>query len=179
MNTITETIRLQLREFRISDAHDLYALNADPEVLRYTGDKAFGSPAEAESFLTNYRDYDLHGFGRWAVIDRESGDFLGWCGLKRNEENLVDLGFRLFKSAWGQGYATEAAKACLGYGFESLKLEEIIGRASRENSASLRVLQKLGMDFWKYGSCEGIPNAVYWRISKERFRHLLEKPSPG
>lgn len=171
MNFITETKRLVLREFCTSDARDFYALNADPEVLRHTGDTAFGSLNEAAMFLENYSDYRENGFGRWAVIDKEKGDFLGWCGLKKNEEELVDLGFRLFRRAWGHGYATESALASLEYGFGPLGIQEIIGRASQENLASLRVLEKIGMDFWKYGSCAGIPKAVYYRISKTRFMH--------
>ena len=168
---IAETKRLVLREFRTRDARDFYALNAEPEVLKHTGDAAFASLHEAQRFLRNYRDYRENGFGRWAVIHKETGDFLGWCGLKRNEEGLVDIGFRLFRRAWGHGYATESAMASLEYGFGHLGIEEIIGRASRENTVSLRVLEKIGMDFWKYGSCEGIPKAVYYRISKTRFLH--------
>lgn len=160
-----------MRELDISDSEDFYNLNSDPEVLQYTGDNSFSSISDAESFLKNYKDYKINGFGRWAVISKESNDFLGWCGLKLNEEKLIDLGFRFFKIHWGKGYATESAKASLDYGFNNLKIDEIIGRASIENKASVRVLEKLKMNFWKNDSCKGIENSVYYKINKTQYNN--------
>jgi RimJ/RimL family protein N-acetyltransferase len=157
---------LQLREFDISDAKALYQLNADPEVMRFTGDKPFSSIAEAETFIQNYDVYLKSGFGRWAVIAKQSGRLIGWCGLKHNEKDMVDIGFRFFREEWGKGYATEAAKATLSYGFTELGLSQIIGRAARENKASLRVLEKLGMTYWKEDTCKGIANSLYYKIEK-------------
>ena len=71
------------------------------------------------------------------MISKEFSEFLGCCGLKLNEENLIDLGFRFFQREWGKGYATESAKASLEYGFNNLKINEIIGRASIDNKASI------------------------------------------
>ena len=169
MKTLFETPRLLLREFDVSDARALYKLNSDTEVMRYTGDKPFSSIAEAKTFVQDYDAYEKQGFGRWAVISKATGQFIGWCGLKRNEKDLVDIGFRFFRDQWGKGYATEAAKATLVYGFEQLGLERIIGRAARENTASLRVLEKLGMDYWKQDSCMGIANSLYYKIDKDQF----------
>lgn len=123
MNYIIETERLKLRELTPKDAKDFYKLNLDEEVIRYTGDIAFKSVEEATIFLENYRDYQQNGFGRWAVIHKETGVFLGWCGLKLNEETFIDLGYRFYKKEWGKGYATESANACLDYGFYQLGLE--------------------------------------------------------
>ncbi len=161
--------RLVARELSPADAADLYALNADIEVIKYTGDQPFRSVSDARGFLENYRDYELYGCGRWALNRKEDGAFIGWCGLKMHDEYWVDLGFRLMRKYWGQGYASEAAAASLAVGFEELKLSQVIGRAASENSSSLRVLEKIGMRFWKWGSCEGIPFAAYYRISKEEF----------
>ncbi len=169
MKTLFETPRLLLREFDVSDARALYELNSDPEVMRYTGDKPFSSIAEAETFVQDYDAYKKQGFGRWAVISKASGQLIGWCGLKRNEKDLVDIGFRFFRDQWGKGYATEAAKATLDYGFEVLGLEQIIGRAARENAASLRVLEKLGMVYWKEDTCMGIDNSLYYKIDREQY----------
>lgn len=166
MNLITHTERLTLRELIPGDAMHFFSLNADPEVLRYTGDEPFASVAAAETFLWNYPDYQRNGFGRWAVLDREAGEFLGWCGPKRNEEGLVDLGFRFYRKYWGKGYATEAARASVAYGFEQLGISEIIGRAAIDNRASIRVLEKVGMKFWKEDRCEGIERAVYYRVKR-------------
>lgn len=169
MKHILETDRLVLREFSLSDAEGMYALNLDPDVIRYTGDPAFKSIADARVFLGNYSDYKRNGYGRWSVILKESGEFVGWCGLKYHEDDFVDIGFRFFKDQWGKGYATEAALATLNYGFQTLKLNEIIGRTASENTASIKVLEKLNMQFWKRGSCHGIENTLYYRINKESY----------
>ena len=153
MSKIIETKRLVLRELNVSDSEQFFLLNSNPEVLKYTGDQAFLSISDAESFLKNYTDYQLNGFGRWAVISKESSEFLGWCGLKLNEEKMIDLGFRFFQKEWGKGYASESGKASLDVGFKQLQMKEIIGRASIDNKASVRVLEKLGMSFWKNDNC--------------------------
>lgn len=144
---IIHTERVCLRELQIYDAENFFQLNADEEVLRYTGDVAFASVQDAELFLQNYSHYQDYGFGRWAVINKETEEFLGWCGLKYSpEKDEVDVGFRLFRKFWGLGYATESAKACLDYGFKKLNLKRIVGRAMKENWASIRVLEKMGMN---------------------------------
>ena len=166
MKKIIETNRLILREFNKDDSVHFYNLNSDPEVLKYTGDDPFSNIEDAEKFLVNYKDYQKNGFGRWAVILKETNSFIGWSGLKLNEENLIDIGFRFFKKEWGKGYATESAKAVIKYGFESLNLNEIIGRASKDNIPSIKVLEKINMSFWKQDSFEGVEDSVYYRINK-------------
>lgn len=146
------------------DACDFYELNLDPEVIKYTGDQDFGSIEEAEKFLENYKAYEKNGFGRWAVIEKGSSKFVGWCGLKLNEENLIDIGFRFKREDWGKGYATESAKACLKYGFEELNLKLIIARTSKQNYSAQKVLEKIGMIFWKRQYCEGIGDTVYYNM---------------
>ncbi|GAB5538441.1 MAG: GNAT family N-acetyltransferase [Salibacteraceae bacterium] len=167
-----ETKRLILRELNASDAKSLFELNADLEVLKYTGDTPFASIEAANSFLKNYSDYQQNGFGRWAVIKKSTDEFLGWSGLKRNEQGLIDLGFRFHQRHWGNGYGTESARACLEYGFNTLELHQIIGRASKDNIASVRILEKIGMSFWKTDVCKGIPNAAYYRINKPEFNNF-------
>lgn len=169
MKTIIETERLLFREFGPGDSKDFFNLNADPEVLRYTGDSPFQSIDEAKEFLEKYADYKQNGFGRWAVINKSNHAFLGWCGLKLHSNGMIDIGFRFFRNQWRKGYATESARATLHLGFNTFDLNEIIGRASQKNLASIRVLEKLNMHFWKLDDCEGIPNAAYYRISKEQF----------
>jgi len=174
MKFILETERLILREFEISDARCMYELNADPDVIRYTGDPAFDSIDEARVFLGNYSDYKRNGYGRWAVILKETEEFIGWCGLKLNEENFVDIGFRIFKEQWGKAYASEAAKATLAYGFQTLNLDEIIGRAVADNLASIRILEKLKMKFLKQDTCHGFENSVYYIISREEYNKTCD-----
>lgn len=148
MRKILETPRLFLRELETADAPSFFALNANPNVIRYTGNTAFTSIEEARVFLENYSDYQENGYGRWAVILKDSGRFLGWCGLKFDAETQqTDIGFRFFEEDWGKGYATESAQACLQVGFETFQLKEIVGRAMKANTASIRVLEKVGLHY--------------------------------
>jgi ribosomal-protein-alanine N-acetyltransferase len=146
MTTVAVTERLMLREFSPADAEALYALNADPEVVRYTGDRAFRDIEEARQLLANYDSYRQRGFGRWSVNLNETTEYIGFCGLAhRSETDEVDLGFRFYRACWGKGYATEAGLASLAIGFEHYGLDRIVGRAMEANLASHRVLTRLGM----------------------------------
>lgn len=165
MKIILRTPRLFLREFTIGDAENFYELNLNPNVTRFTGDLPFKNIQEAENFLSNYKDYERNGYGRWAVIEKETNEFLGWCGLKY-DGNETDIGFRFFEKYWNKGYATESAKACLEYGFDELNLKQIVGRAMKENLASVKVLEKIGLKFEKEMEFELHPGVLY-RIKKE------------
>ncbi len=152
---IVSTPRLILREFTLADAPSFFALNADPEVMRYTGDKPFADLAEAEALIAGYHWYRTHGYGRWTVVRAVDGAVLGWCGLRKQTSGEVDLGYRLHRQFWGRGYATEAALVCVRIGFEQFDMPYIIGRVARANVASIRVLEKCGMTYWKEGVMDG------------------------
>ena len=163
MNIIIETNRLLLRNFTLDDAALIHELNLDPEVTRYTGDP-IQDIQHAQDVLeqTILPQYALYNHGRWAVHVKPTQKFIGWCGLKaRPERNEIDLGYRLMKKAWGNGYATEAAYACLKYGFEKLNLQRIVGRAMPENIASLRVLEKCDMQYVGEEIVDGHPAKTY------------------
>lgn len=167
MEQVIETQRLLLRKLNPDDALFFFELNSNPNVIKYTGDKAFESIAEAEEFLKNYNDYQKNGYGRWAVIDKSNGEFLGWCGLKYDDNSKeTDIGFRFFEKHWNNGFATESAKACLEYGFQTLLLKSIIGRAMAENTASIKVLEKLGLVFEKEFDFENQKGLMY-RINRK------------
>jgi RimJ/RimL family protein N-acetyltransferase len=154
MNVVIETERLLLRTFTLEDAELVFELNKDPEVIRYTGDP-LRDLAHAKEVLEKVilPQYALYNHGRWAVVvkpglDPDNTGFIGWCGLKaRPERNEIDLGYRFMKKSWGRGYATEAAFACLNYGFSKLKINRIVGRAMPQNIPSLKVLEKCGMQY--------------------------------
>lgn len=166
MKKILETNRLVLRELNINDAKDFFDLNLNPNVVKYTGNSAFENIEEAKEFLKNYQDYKLNGYGRWAVINKETNQFIGWCGLKYDAlEKETDIGFRFFEEEWNKGYATESAKACIDYGFKVLNLKRIIGRAMKENLASIKVLEKIGLAFEKDGLLNE-KQAVIYKIEK-------------
>lgn len=168
---ILETPRLILREFSPeADAEGFFELNNDPEVLRYTGDVSFESVDDARTFLENYPQYRLRGYGRWGTILKETGEFLGWCGLRFMEDlGGTDVGYRFHRRHWGQGYATEAARASVVYGFEQLGLETILGQSAKENVASIRVLEKIGLQYWHDTDLAGMP-AVLYKAEATTFR---------
>jgi RimJ/RimL family protein N-acetyltransferase len=143
-----ETDRLFMRPLTEADAAEMYALNADPEVIRYTGDGPFESVEAAAKFLREYKAYELYGVGRMAVILKDTGEITGWCGLKYHPDSgETDLGYRLMKKYWNMGIATESSLAHLNYGIHTLGLKRIIARAMHENAASIRVMIKCGFVF--------------------------------
>jgi len=162
MKIILETTRLYLREFIASDGVHFYHLNNDEDVIKYTGNNSFETQEDAMDFVKSYSDYKRNSFGRWAVCLKETNEFIGWCGLKyENEKNEVDLGYRFYKKYWGKGYATESALACVNYGFSILKIEEIVGRAAIENTASIEVLKKCNFKFKTKFILDNEPAVLY------------------
>jgi RimJ/RimL family protein N-acetyltransferase len=159
---ILETERLYLRKMTIKDAENVYLLNLDWDVLKYTGDQPFESIESAKQFLENYNHYRKYNFGRWAVIHKTTNEFLGWCGLKYTPElDEYDIGFRFLKKYWNRGFATESAKACLNLGFNKYQITEIVGRAMVDNIGSIKVLKKIGLTFYKKFNFDGENGLIY------------------
>jgi [ribosomal protein S5]-alanine N-acetyltransferase len=144
------------------DAASAFELNSDPLVIRYTGDPPFDSIEHARKFLSAYDHYRKYGFGRWAVIRKTDETFLGWCGLKYTEHlGEHDIGFRFCRRYWNNGYATESAKVCLAAAFNKFGMQTVVGRAMKENIASIRVLENIGLEFWKEDKCADQPGVIY------------------
>lgn len=144
------------------DAEEAYLLNADPNVIQYTGDDAFESIEAAKQFLINYQSYRLYGFGRWAVIRKSDEVFLGWCGIKYSPEiDEYDIGYRFHQRYWNNGYAYESAAACLEFGFTQLNIQTIVGRVMKDNCASVRVLEKLNLKFVREEACGKQEGRIY------------------
>ncbi len=163
------TTRLLLRKMHPDDAQDAFELNSDPDVVRYTGDGAFASVDEARHFLENYDAYEKWGYGRLNCYLRSTGEYIGWCGLKYHpDKDETDLGYRFKKKFWNRGFATEASEICLHYGFEIVKLPAIVGRVMKDNIASIKVLEKIGMQFWKEFDFDEHPG-LYYRITREQY----------
>lgn len=143
------TRRLLLRGFLPNDAELLQAILAQPGVLRYFPSSQPWSLAKVNRWLAeHWRHWEEHGFGWWALTDRQDGQLLGWCGLGvLDETGEVEIKYLLTPSSWGQGLATEAARQALGYGFGEAGLSLVIGLTHPENIASQRVLEKIGLTF--------------------------------
>ncbi|HWH92326.1 MAG TPA: GNAT family N-acetyltransferase [Baekduia sp.] len=150
---VVETERLLLRRWRLEDREPFAAINADAEVMRWIGSgRALGRGLSDELVDRFEREWDERGFGLWAVSwrDDQAQRLLGFCGLTVPmflPELLpaVEVGWRLARPAWGQGVATEAARAALAFGFDELEMREIVAIVAPENSRSARVAEKLGM----------------------------------
>lgn len=150
MNKVLRTDRLILRPFTIDDIDAAYKMNLDEEVSRWTGDGGVVGKEEIRRRIQEdvLGDYAKYGYGRMAVVLKETEEFIGFCGLKYLEDyEEVDLGYRLMSQYWGRGYATEACQVCLDYGFGQLGLYKIIAMVLPQNKASIRVLDKLGFQF--------------------------------
>jgi len=159
MHVVFETPRLFPRPFTLEDAPLIYKLNSDPEVLKYVHEPVLENDAQAKDILTNIiiPQYKIN-LGRWAIHTKSDYEFIGWCGLKLiKEAGIIDLGYRFIKTAWGKGYATEAAQYTLIYGLRELKIETITGMAHIENITSIRVLEKIGMKFIRDEIVSGCP----------------------
>lgn len=147
--TLLTTARLRLRRIMADDLEHLVALDGDPEVMRYLSG---GSPTPrevlAERVLPGFlqRDEARRHLGVWVVESLEDGGFLGWVGLWPLEAPTeARLGYRLRRSAWGRGYATEAARALLDLAFTEGDLQRVEATTYELNRASQRVLEKLGL----------------------------------
>lgn len=150
MDILLETNRMALRRFVESDAHHLYALDNDPEVMRYING---GVPTSLETIQTQILPTFLHAdeqrrwSGFWAAVDKANGEFLGWFCLRAaaDDPQTVALGYRFRKATWGQGYATEGAQALIDNAFSQWGIERVTATTYQDNLASQRVMEKVGM----------------------------------
>ena len=165
---VIETDRLYLCCMDEADYEWFFRLNSDPEVMRYTGEDCFTSIEQSLQVLRERPmvDYQKYGYGRWACVLKNSGEVIGWCGLKYLDDlNEVDIGYRFFEEFWGQGLGTEASRACVEYGLNKLGMDKIIGLALEENIASTRVLEKSGLSYDGRMDYEGFDVVRYVAIN--------------
>ncbi len=163
-----ETERLVLRRFTLDDLDELAALRSDPLVMRYIG---LQSREKVEQRLRYYvSHYEPNGFGMWGVVHKKSDKLIGWAGLIFLDGTPeVEVGYGVAKDYWGQGLMTEAARACLRYGFDEAGLERIVAVAMPENVASRRIMEKLGMRYEKNAFHYG-HDLVYYAITRGEFQ---------
>ena len=160
---ILETPRLQLRRLTLTDVDDLFGIWGDAETMRF-----YPQPLERaaldEWFARQFKRYDDDGIGLWAVMRKSDGAFIGDCGLLIQEVDGVletEVSYHTNKQFWGQGYAPEAARGCMKYGFNQLKRERIISMIRPENTPSRRVAEKNGLRIEKELFWHGYQHLVY------------------
>ena len=179
MRIFIETNRLLLREILPTDVDSLFELDNDPEVHRFLGNNPIQTKEQAAEMIAFIRQqYIDNGIGRWAVIDKQTNSFLGWAGLKliteqtNNHINYLDVGYRLIKKYWGQGIATEAARASLAYAFNELQAPAVYAITDSNNTASHHVLLKVGLHFIETFEYHGFTHNWY-KIDREAFKHSI------
>ena len=174
---VLETDRLLLRGVALEDAAGFYLMDSDPAVARYVGGKTVESLEKCREIILYVQEqYRLFGIGRWSVLLRDTGEFIGWSGMKRmlgtnvnGQSDFIDIGYRFQQRHWGQGYATEAALACLYYGFEKLNFPEICAFADVDNLASRQVLRKIGLLEGAEFNWEDMERCVWFSAERERW----------
>lgn len=175
MKIFAETERIILREIVLEDAASMFEMDADPEVHKYLGNSPVKTIAESTDQIKFIRQqYMDFGIGRWAIVDKETSEFVGWTGLKyridvvNGHTGFYDVGYRLLRKNWGNGYATESAKASLKYAFEVLKLPIVYAMANIENAGSRNVLLKSGLHITAQLDHEGI-TCDWFELSKDKW----------
>jgi ribosomal-protein-alanine N-acetyltransferase len=167
-----ETARLRLRHFSLDDIDAYYeAIISDGDVMRYLPAGEARPKDYAERFIRHFLDHwAKYGFGMWAVILKADTTFIGHCGLNTIPNSTeIEVAYALAKPYWGQGLASEGARAALRYGFETVGLEQIVAVAIPENIASRKVMTKIGMTY------EGIKPVYdtelpYYTLRREQFQ---------
>jgi RimJ/RimL family protein N-acetyltransferase len=143
------TARLLLRRWRETDHAPFAVLNADPMVMEYFPDRL--TRTESDDMIARIEvGFATRGYGLWALEVRATGEFVGFTGLAVPSFNAhftpaVEVGWRLARSAWGQGYATEAGLASVAFGFRDAGLDEIVSFTSAVNVRSRAVMERIGM----------------------------------
>lgn len=160
------TERLVLRQFTMDDLPALFRIVQEPDIFRYFPTKSAWTMEKTESALAHQlNNWRTVGYGQWAVTMKDSGQLMGWCGMEfLPDTNETEAGYLLSNMFWGKGYATEAARASLKFGLETVGLKEVIGLTDPENIASQRVLEKCGMTFTR--------RQIYFGM--EMFRYAIQ-----
>ncbi|WP_199118985.1 GNAT family N-acetyltransferase [Pedobacter sp. ASV28] len=166
-NLMIETDRFLIRPLIAEDATGIFELDSNPKVHVHLGKKPIQTLEEAENTVKFIqKQYEDLGIGRWAIIDKETNDFIGWTGFKyitspvNGHVNYYDIGYRLIERYWGKGIATETALASLKYAFEVLNLNIVYGICDVKNTASKNTLLKCGLKLKETFNYEGSPH--YW-----------------
>jgi len=173
--TLMQTRRLSFRDFMPADAASMEAVFGDSEVMRYS-DRGIRPPGFAASWVAGLagKPDRSHGIGYWAVIERSTEQVTGYISLLHNPNRCrpteIELGFRLSRRYWGQGYATEAGAALIAHGMSTPPWRGIIAIMDPNNAAAVRVAEKLGMTFQRAVMFDGYdhPDHLY-AMSRSRF----------
>ncbi|KGJ93641.1 GNAT family N-acetyltransferase [Colwellia psychrerythraea] len=161
---IVETERLSIREITKEDAQALASVLADPIVMKYST-VGVHSKAQIMNYIGNcQQQYELHGYGHWAIYNSLSGEFVGVCGLNKHDLDAIDvihINYRLAANQQGKGYAVESTLGLLGFAKNSLKIDVVYALIEPENTSSVNVVNRTGFEFVKSSLFRGFKIDVY------------------
>lgn len=174
---VLETPRLVLRPFVSQDLEALHAFFIQPDVRRFLWDDRVVSRDTVQALIAaSLASFSAHGFGQWLAEDRTSCTLVGFCGLRPIDETPeIELLYGLVRERWGEGLATEAGNEVLAYAFVRVGLPRVVGRTDSPNLASVRVLERLGMEFEGERVVHGLPT-LHYAISQAAFRGREIRP---
>lgn len=182
MLRMIEKRRLTLRPFVESDAGVAFAWFGDPLVMKYVPSGPDSSLRDTQRRIATYCEHQaIHGFSKWVVIERQSGEAIGDAGLMvLEEEGWIDLGFRLAAARWGQGFATEAASGWVLAAFRDLRIRGLGAFTHPDNRASVRVLEKLGFKVLRRDTVMGMTATVFaLKAGEGPANHALHPTAAG
>jgi ribosomal-protein-alanine N-acetyltransferase len=170
-----ETERLLLRKLLESDAEKMFEMDSNPNVHIFFGKKPLKHIDETYEHIRliqqQYKDFDT---GRWAVVLKETGEFIGWSGIKfitneiNKHQNFYEIGYRFNEKNWGKGYATESGKAFIDYAFNIMKVDAVYAYADKGNENSRKILEKLGLKYINSFEYEG-ETEVWYEFKNPKF----------
>jgi len=178
MDLVIETKRLILRPIELSDAQGMFEMDKNPEVHKYLWQNPCKTIDESIQVIEYvHRQYAANSIGKYATILKETGEFIGWTGIKfvddleeNGNTNFYDYAYRLNEKFWNKGYATEATTLWLDYGIHKLNIDKINAYTHSQNGASNHVLQKTGMHFMEdYQDKEGVI-WKWWQLKNSNFK---------
>ncbi|MCA1668157.1 MAG: GNAT family N-acetyltransferase [Thermomicrobia bacterium] len=191
MQVFLETERLRLRRFTDDDVDNLFALDSDPDVMHFiTGGRTTPRDEIQHDILPAFLRYyeRFAGYGFWAVIEKSTGEFLGWFHFRPpqgGDPDEPELGYRLRKAAWGKGYGTEGSRALIRKGFTELGTRRVFAEAMAVNTASRRVMEKAGLTLvrtfhqeWPYRIAGDEHGDVEYALTKEDWERQEGATSP-
>ena len=175
-----ETKHLILRHLTRSDVNGMFELDSNPIVHKYLGNNPITTLEEAEKNIkSNIRQHKERGIARWATIEKSSGEFIGWSGLRLNSDltynnrtNFYDIGYRFIPRYWEKGYATESSIVALDYFFNTMKKDLLCGISETANMASNKILQKIGLQFINDFKIDSI-DAKWYELKKENYAKTM------
>jgi len=167
---VTETPRLLIRTLEPDDAPSLMHVLGDAEVMRFSI-RGVCTPEDIREYIERaISSYAERGYGLWALVEKTSSSVIGYCGfgpLMIDEEDQIEIGYRLARRYWGQGLITEAASKVLAHGFGQLGLDTVIAVIQPENIGSVRVAEKVGFHTFKNSRYHGHDVRIYHKKLSE------------